>query len=115
MIFARIKRAAPVGTRIPKPFTSHSKVSKFDNKRGRPALIYTIRNLRDPSDPYKKGITDRDFELAHNQLLSTGELSRAWFNEFLSECAAEGACIHDYRRRFRNNGSRVLRRSRPLP
>ena len=92
MIFNRIRRVAPPGTPIPKPLTRSSHVSRFDIKRGRPALIYTIRNRRDPHNPHEKGITDREFEAAHDRLVNAGELTRQWFNHRLSLCAAEGPC-----------------------
>lgn len=92
MIFDRIKRLAPPGTRIPKPFTRRSHVSRFAKTRGRPALIYTIHNRRDPGNPHEKGITHRDFEAAHARLVNAGELTRQWFNSRLRRCAGEGSC-----------------------
>ncbi len=93
MIMRRIQRIAPPNTKIPKPLAKGAfKVKGNGRRRGEEALIYTIPNHNNPNKPYKKGITVSEFERAYKQLTKTGQLSRHWFRQHLSQCDAEGPC-----------------------
>ena len=93
MIVERIKAAISFGTVIPKPEAKADFVVKgWGKRRGESALIYFIPNHRDSNKPHQKGITESEFEKAFSELLSSGAFTRHWFNQFLSNCAKEGAC-----------------------
>ena len=93
MVIDRVLRAAPPGTRIPKPAaTAPFKVRRVGKRRGERALIYTIPNHNDPTRPYEKGITATEFEKAYARLKRSGELTHGWFRDHLPGCAAEGSC-----------------------
>jgi hypothetical protein len=89
----RIRRLVALGTAIPKPETeAEFLVRGWGQRRGEPALIYSIPNHRNPSKPHEKGITESEFEKAFSQLEASGKFTRAWFNEHLPACAKEGPC-----------------------
>ena len=93
MIEKRIKAVAPPGTTIPKPHARKSFRVKGDGvRRGRPALIYTIPNHREPARPHEKGVTYAELDRAYAQLQRTGELTTAWFQAHLPGCYGEGSC-----------------------
>ena len=91
-IVERIRAEVPPGTAIPKPYTGDYLTKGWGRRRGRPALVYRIPNLRDPKHPHEKGTTDSEFTLAYDQLNDTGTLTREWFNRNLWGCAQEGSC-----------------------
>lgn len=92
-ILKRIEASVEPGTIIPKPAATGEFVVKgWGTRRGERALIYTIPNHKNPARPYAKGITVPEWQLAYEQLLKTGEFSRAWFNEAMPACAKEGGC-----------------------
>jgi len=81
------------GTEIPKPNAiAPFLIKRIGNRRGEPALIYQIPSHSEKSPFYEKGVTVTEFEKAYNQLLSTGEFTRGWFNSNLPACAKEGGC-----------------------
>jgi hypothetical protein len=93
MIVERIKESILFGAVIPKPEAKADFVVKgWGNRRAEPALIYLIPNHGDASKPHQKGITESEFEMAFSELVSSGTLTRRWFNQYLSNCAKEGAC-----------------------
>jgi hypothetical protein len=81
------------GTEIPKP---HAKkpftIKGLGTRRGEKALIYRIPSHSLKSKHYEKGITISEFSNAHNELVSSKEFSRQWFNKNMQLCAKEGAC-----------------------
>ena len=93
MIIERIRNQISSGTEIPKPNPKGKFVVKgWGRRRGAEALVYFIPNHSNPSKPYEKGITVPEFEAAHEQLQTSGELTRQWFDQHLSACAREGSC-----------------------
>jgi len=91
-ILQLLKSISP-GTVIPKPEAIHEfTVKGWGSRQGEAALIYFIPNHSDPRNPYQKGITTVEWELAHRQLLDTGEFTRSWFNDHLPRCSKEGGC-----------------------
>ena len=81
------------GTVIPKPeATADFKIKGWGERRGESALIYLIPNHKNPSKPLAKGVTISEFKRAHEQIMATGQLTRAWFNSNLASCAKEGGC-----------------------
>jgi len=93
MIIKRIKDKILPNTEIKKPKAKGKHLVKgWGKRRGQEALIYTIPNNREPSNPYEKGITIDEFEKAFQKLKSSGELTREWFNKNLMDCAKEGSC-----------------------
>ena len=93
LIADQIKKLIPSGTVIPKPSAKADFVVKgWGKRRGEAALIYFIPNHSDPDKPYEKGVTESEFQRAFQQLSTSGEFTRSWFNEHLSECAKEGGC-----------------------
>ena len=92
-IIERIKSTIKPKTVIPKPEATAPFVVKcWGTRRGQAAMVYHIPNHVDPSKPHEKGVTESEFAAAYAQLLSTGELTRAWFTKALPGCAKEGAC-----------------------
>lgn len=82
-----------MGTPIPKPNSSDSsKVYRWGQRRGEKALVYTMPNHSKPERPHKKGVTVSEFRQAHDRIATTGEFTRAWFNERMPDCSKEGAC-----------------------
>jgi hypothetical protein len=93
MIANRIRRSISSGTVIPKPeATADFVVKAWGQRRGEPALIYCIPNHQEPGKPYQKGVTESEIERAFAELRSSGEFTRAWFNNHLVKCAKEGGC-----------------------
>jgi hypothetical protein len=93
MIFDEIIVRFNEDTIIPKPEAKGAfKIKGLGKRRKEKALIYYIPNHNNPEKPYQKGITASEFEIAYQQLLNNGELSRSWFNKNLSQCAEEGTC-----------------------
>jgi hypothetical protein len=88
-ILPKLRRLSP-GTVIPKP-EAHGefKVKGWGKRDGETALIYLIPNHKAFQKPYEKGITAGEWEQAHCQLLTTGELTREWFNVHMLRCAKE--------------------------
>jgi hypothetical protein len=93
MLLERILKVAPPDTIIPKPKAKGDFIVKGQGiRRGKPAVIYTIPNHKRPNKPYEKGINAAELEAAHNQLLSSGSLTRQWFKKELPKCDYEGKC-----------------------
>jgi hypothetical protein len=93
MLLERILKVAPEGRIIPKPKAKGDFIVKGQGIcRGKPAIIYTIPNHKNPDKPYQKGINAAELEAAHNQLLSSGSLTKQWFKKKLPKCDAEGGC-----------------------
>lgn len=93
MIADRIRESISSGTVIPKPAAIADFVVKaWGKRRGETALIYCIPNHGNPSKPHEKGVTESEFEKAFAELQRSGDLTRAWFNKHLPNCAKEGAC-----------------------
>lgn len=92
-IVERVAQVAPPGTVIPKPGTSEIyRVKGWGKRRGEEALIYLIPKRTDPSRPYEKGVTRSELIAAHQQLLSGGELSRAWYQQHFPDSARQAPC-----------------------
>jgi hypothetical protein len=93
MLIQRLREVLVSGLVIPKPDAKGAfLVRGWGTRRNETALIYTVPNHKNPTKPAAKGITISEFVLAHTQLLSSGELTRSWFNTNLPACAKEGAC-----------------------
>lgn len=93
MIVERIQQAVLSGAVIPKPEAKADFVVKaWGRRRSERALIYLIPNHGNPGRPHEKGITETEFELAYEELRSSGELTRTWFVKNLPGCAKEGSC-----------------------
>ena len=93
MIVERIRKSISSGIVIPKPEAQGDFVVKaWGRRRGESALVYSIPNHGSPRKPHEKGITESEFERAFEELRSSGELTRSWFNENLPACAKEGSC-----------------------
>jgi hypothetical protein len=91
-IVPKLKCLAP-GTVIPKPEAKDDFTLKGWGKRnGESALIYLIPNHSDPQRPYQKGVTEGEWEQAHQRLLTSGEFTRKWFNAQMPRCSREGTC-----------------------
>lgn len=85
-------RAAPPGTRIPKPQAGEIfSVKGTGKRRGESALVYSIPS-RAGGRPHEKGITATEFTAAQQQLAATGYFTKRWFDEHLTDCAMEGSC-----------------------
>ena len=83
----------PIGTYIPKPKSSDSsKVYGWGQRRGEKALVYAMPNHSKRERPHKKGVTVSELRQAYDQIATTGEFTRAWFNERMPDCSKEGAC-----------------------
>lgn len=92
MILQRI-RSLQEGTVIPKPeATADFKIKGWGTRRGEPALIYRIPNHRSPSKKLEKGISESEFTRAYQELETTGQFTRSWFNSNLHAAATEGGC-----------------------
>jgi hypothetical protein len=86
-------QSLPPETVIPKPEAHGDFVVKGMGRRAeRDALVYLIPNHKTPSKPYQKGVTVSEWESAHEHLMSTGELTKHWFDASLPRCAREGGC-----------------------
>ena len=93
MITSRIQAIIAEGMTIPKPAAKAQHVVKgWGMRRSEPALIYQIPNHKSPGNSYEKGITVSEFEMAFNELYSSNEFTRAWFNKHMPACAREGSC-----------------------
>ena len=93
MVFDRIAAAVLPGTTIPKPHaTKPVQLKGIGQRRGEDALIYSIPNESDPSQPYQKGVTRSELEQAYCELRRSKSISRAWFNREMQAAAAEGGC-----------------------
>ena len=93
MIAELIRLNLKPGIVIPKPEAKGDFTFKgWGKRRNQPALIYTIPNHADAARPYEKGVTEREFEAAYNQLMRSDFLTREWFNNALPACAKEGGC-----------------------
>jgi hypothetical protein len=93
MIVNKVRSFISPGTVIPKPENKGQFVVKgWGERRGEPALIYSIPNHSNSAKPYHKGITVSEFEKAYEVLERSGEFTRAWFNDHLPACAKEGGC-----------------------
>ena len=91
-LIARIEARFPPGTTIPKPEAEDYRVGGWGSRRGERALIYEIPNHKRREHPHKKGVTEEEFARAHEQLLSAGEFTKAWFKEHLPRCNKDGGC-----------------------
>lgn len=77
--------AANSGLVIPKPEAKKNFTIKGMGKRRKEeALIYRIPSHKERK-PYEKGVTLIEFSKSYEQLLCTGELTRAWFAENLPD------------------------------
>jgi hypothetical protein len=86
-------RTLPPETVIPKPEAHGDFVVKEMGRRAdQDALIYKIPNHKTPSKPYQKGVTISEWESAYEHLVSTGKLTRQWFDVSLPRCGREGGC-----------------------
>ncbi len=93
MIIQLIENNINIGQVIPKPKAKENFTIKgWGKRRNERALIYFIPNHKNSGKPYQKGITITEFEIAYNQIKSSSNLTRKWFNEKLSNCAKEGSC-----------------------
>lgn len=93
MIVEKIRASTRPGTVIPKPEAKADfRVKGWGERRGEPALIYSIPNHQNPNAPHHKGETQSEFEKAYQVLQRTGEFSRSWFNQYLPARAKEGGC-----------------------
>ena len=78
---------------IPKPETDKIfRVLRFGKRRNEKALIYSRPNNKDTSKHYEKGVTITEFQIAHNELIKNGCITRSWFKKNLINCAEEGGC-----------------------
>jgi hypothetical protein len=93
MLLDRILAELAPGTKIPKPAAQGTfKVKGEGTAYGERAILYTIPNRKNPDRPRQKGVTATQLEQAYGQLLRTGELTRAWWNENVRLSDAEGGC-----------------------
>ncbi len=92
-IIDHIRSEVEPGMVIPKPEAKGEfRVKGWGKRRGEAALVYQIPNHKNPISPGEKGITESEFLKAHDELRRTGELTRAWFDKELADCAKEGSC-----------------------
>ena len=56
------------------------------------ALLYLIPNHKNPPRPSEKGITVAELTASYERLIDEGEITRAWFDEYLTRCSREGGC-----------------------
>lgn len=78
---------------VPKPKSENLfRILRVGKRRGEPAIIYSIPNHKNESQPHEKGITYSEFHIALSHLQNTGKITREWFNQNLQGCANEGAC-----------------------
>ncbi|MHA6964693.1 hypothetical protein [Zobellella denitrificans] len=81
------------GIKIPKPEAKTPfRIKGIGNRRSEEALTYLIPSHSPRASHYVKGITLSEFEKAYSELVSSGKLTRKWFNLELQDCAKEGAC-----------------------
>ena len=93
MIIDRIQQVAPPGTVIPKPrATGNFIVKGIGIRRGERAIVYTIPNHREPNNPHEKGVNASEFERAFQELTRTGQFTRQWMKEHLTNCFQDGGC-----------------------
>jgi hypothetical protein len=93
MLLERILSEIKPNTVIPKPAARGDfRIKGVGHRRGEPALIYTIPNHNAPNRPYEKGINASELDAAYRELIRTGRLTRAWFDQYLKSCASEGPC-----------------------
>ncbi len=91
-ILESIEQVATPSTVIPKPKARKDfTVKGWGQRRGERALIYNIPNHNNPY-PYRKGITESEWKMAHKQLSETGEFTREWFRSAMTDCNKEGGC-----------------------
>ncbi len=77
MIIDDILQIAPPGTEIPKPEAKGKFLVKGQGKRrGERAIVYTIPGSDDPEKHYEKGLTETELEEAHDELISSGTLTK---------------------------------------
>ena len=92
-VIDRIEKKATSGTVIPKPEARGDFVVKgWGKRRGERALIYTIPNHRNQAYPYEKGVNESEWIEAFDQLTTTGEFTRPWFERAMADCNKEGSC-----------------------
>jgi hypothetical protein len=83
----------PPGTVIPKPKAKDPFTIKgWGSREKQPALVYYIPNHGNPSHPHQKGITEKEWERAYEELVRSGELTKPWFDGHLHRCSKEGSC-----------------------
>lgn len=88
-----VERVVRPGTVIPKPQArAEFRVEGWRVSRGERALVYSIPNHADPSNPHKKRIRRSDFEQAYERLIESGELRSSWFKKNMPVCANDGMC-----------------------
>lgn len=91
-ILPRLQQIPP-GTVIPKPeATGDFTVNAWGKRNSEAALIYNIPNHSDSRKPHQKGVTVAEWEQAYDQLRTTGEFTREWFNAHMHRCSKEGTC-----------------------
>ena len=77
-LLKRLRHEVRTGSTIPKPQAQGEfKVKGWGTRRGEPALIYTIPNHSTPTRPYEKGVTEREWDRAFQQLKTAGEFESA--------------------------------------
>ncbi len=96
-VIDRIEKKATPGTVIPKPKACGDYVVKrWGKRRGERALIYTIPNQTHPqpnqAHPHEKGVNESEWIEAFDQLTTTGEFTRLWFETAMADCNKEGGC-----------------------
>lgn len=82
-----------VGTGIPKPNSqSTTTIAGWGTRRGERALIYAMKNHKDSTKPYKKGVTILEMQKAYEELQTSQGFSRKWFKENMPACSREAPC-----------------------
>lgn len=95
MIAEKIRELAEksTGIEIPKPEAKAPfRIKGIGKRRNEEALTYLIPSHSPRTRHYVKGVTFSEFEKAYSELISSGKLTRNWFNLELQDCAKEGAC-----------------------
>lgn len=86
-------KGLPVGTLIPKPEAiSEFRLKGWVDSPDGEALSYSIPSHADPPRPSSKKISTRRIKLAFARLMTTGELTRAWFKTTATRRTDEGGC-----------------------
>lgn len=89
-VWTDIMRRVPEGTPIPKPQGGSSIVKGFCERRGEPALVYSINQKA--AKPSNKAVTRSEWVQAFVQLRDTGALTRPWFKAAMPERAERDPC-----------------------
>ncbi|WP_378954239.1 hypothetical protein [Pelosinus sp. sgz500959] len=93
-VIARIGNLLP-GTIIPKPRANNHRILRWGERNGEDALIYSIPKKKTaPVKNNEKGITVTEWQTAYNQLITSQEITREWFNTdtIMERCRNEGDC-----------------------